>query len=162
MTTAGTQNNAHRPITERDKQLIDRHATLWIDRAMRTDPIEPDKIIPAIEGLYRHAGMKTPRVVVVPSPLVMAFAFGAAAAIWHSRKHNVDVASNHTNGVANGALAPELGECSNIYSATVAAIRQATNNYINSNIVNPTDQDTSFTAIDDKAYRDQVLQNRRL
>jgi len=51
MATAGTQNNAHRPITERDKQLIDQHATLWIDRAMRTDPIELDKIITAIEGI---------------------------------------------------------------------------------------------------------------
>ena len=81
MATAGTQNNAHRPITKRDKQLIDQHATLWIDRAMRMDPIESDKIIPAIEGLYRHAGMKAARVIIVPSPLVMAFAFGAAAAI---------------------------------------------------------------------------------
>ena len=34
------------------------HTKKWIDVAMRTDPIEPDKIIPAIEGLYAAAGLK--------------------------------------------------------------------------------------------------------
>jgi hypothetical protein len=60
---------------------------MWIERAYRTDPIEPDKIVPAIEGLYHAAGLKRPRVVIAPSPLVMAFAYGAAATIWWQRKH---------------------------------------------------------------------------
>jgi hypothetical protein len=58
---------------------------MWIARAMRTAPIEPNKIIPAIEGLYAVSNLKKPRVVIVPSPLVMAFAYGAAAAVWYRR-----------------------------------------------------------------------------
>ena len=82
-----TKTKAHGGITECEKQLMDQHAKLWIARAMRTDPIESDKIIPAIEGLYRVAGLKKPRVVIVPSPLVMALAYGASAAIWYARKN---------------------------------------------------------------------------
>ena len=70
-------------ITAEEKRLMDEHAKLWIARALRTDPIEPDKIVPAIKGIYAAAGLKEPRVVIVPSPLVMAFAYGAAAAIWY-------------------------------------------------------------------------------
>ena len=73
-------------ITPEEKIALDAHAQLWIKRALRTDPIEPDKIIPAIEGIYASAGLKKPRVVIVPSPLVMAFAYGASAAIWHDRR----------------------------------------------------------------------------
>ena len=48
----------------------------WMGIAMRTDPIRPDKIVPAIkEGLYKVAELKEPRVVIVPSPLAMAFAY---------------------------------------------------------------------------------------
>ncbi|MBK8009568.1 MAG: hypothetical protein IPK23_14935 [Rhizobiales bacterium] len=62
-----TKTKATGGITKREKSLMDEHANLWISRAMRTDPIEPDKIAPAIEGLYAAAGMKKPRVVIVPS-----------------------------------------------------------------------------------------------
>ena len=86
MNIVRTKSRATGGITEQEKKLMDGHARLWIARAMRTDPIEADKIIPAIEGLYRVAGLKKPRVVIVPSPLVMAFAYGASAAIWHQRK----------------------------------------------------------------------------
>ena len=81
-----TKTKATGGITERECERLAAHSDLWIKRAMRTDPIEPDKIIPAIEGLYKAAGLKRPRVVVVPSPLVMAFAYGAAAAVWHRQK----------------------------------------------------------------------------
>src|SRR5438445_13599497 len=72
-------------ITADEKRRLDEHSALWIKRAFRTDPINPAKIVPAIEGLYAAAGLKKPRVVIVPSPLVMAFAYGASAAIWHTR-----------------------------------------------------------------------------
>ena len=73
-------------ITAEEKLRMDDHAKLWISRALRTEPIEPDKIVPAIKALYAAAGLKEPRVVIAPSPLVMAFAYGASAAIWHVRK----------------------------------------------------------------------------
>ena len=68
-------------ITSAEKELMDDHAQLWIKRDLRTEPIEPDKIIPAIEGLYKAADLEKPRVVIVPSPLAMAFAYGASVAI---------------------------------------------------------------------------------
>lgn len=73
-------------ITPVEKLAMDRITQEWIGIAMRTNPIEPDKIVPAIQALYRAAGKECPRVVIAPSPLVMAFAYGAAAAIWHRRK----------------------------------------------------------------------------
>ena len=80
-----TPTRAEGGITPEEKERLDKVAQEWISIALRTDPIEPGKIVPAIEGFYRAAGLKTPRVVVVPSPLVMAFAYGASAAIWHNR-----------------------------------------------------------------------------
>jgi hypothetical protein len=74
-----TKTKASGGITEREKVLMDEHARLWISRAMRTNPIEPEKIMPAIKSLYAAAGLKKPRVIIVPSPLVMAFAIVAAA-----------------------------------------------------------------------------------
>jgi Zn-dependent protease with chaperone function len=82
-----TKTKAHGGITPAEKALMDEHSKLWISRGMRTAPIEPDKIAPAIEGIYAAAGLKKPRVVIVPSPMVMAFAYGASAAIWYAQKN---------------------------------------------------------------------------
>ena len=81
-----TETKATGGITPDEKLRMDAHTKIWISRAMRTAPIESGKIIPAIEGLYKAAGLKKPRVVIVPSPLVMAFAYGASAAIWYEKK----------------------------------------------------------------------------
>ncbi len=114
-----TKTKALGGITPEEKARMDEHAKLWIARAMRTDPIEPEKIIPAIEGLYRAAGLKKPRVVIAPSPLVMAFAYGASAAIWYGRKAGKSKAS---------ATASATGIATRIatYSATYSATRSAT------------------------------------
>ncbi len=110
-----TKTRAEGGITPEEKARMDEHSKLWIGRAMRTEPIEPEKIIPAIEGLYKVAGLKTPRVVIVPSPLVMAFAYGASAAIWYARKNNkaTDAATRAATDAAT-------------YDATDAATRAAT------------------------------------
>ena len=60
---------------------------LWIKRAMRTDPIELVKITDAIKRLYAAANLKEPRVIIVPSPRIMAFSGGFSAAIWWLRKN---------------------------------------------------------------------------
>ena len=80
-----TTTRAAGGITAEEKRRMDEHAALWIRRAMRTEPIDPHEIVPAIKGLYAAAGLQAPRVVIVPSPLVMAFAYGAASAIWYMR-----------------------------------------------------------------------------
>ena len=109
-----TKTEAKGGITPEEKVKLEAHAKLWIDRAFRTAPIEPDKIVPAIEGLYATAGLKKPRVVVVSSPLVMAFAYGAASAILKEAKNK-----NATRGAIYDATYDAT------YAATDDAIRGA-------------------------------------
>ena len=81
-----TPTKATGGITPEERAKMDAVAQEWIGIAMRTDPIDPEKIVPAITALYAKAGLKAKRIVIAPSPLVMAFAYGAAAAIWHGSK----------------------------------------------------------------------------
>jgi hypothetical protein len=131
-----TPTKAHGGITPDEKRRMDEHAKLWIARAMRTDPIEPDKIVPAIKGLYAAAGLKAPRVVIVPSPLVMAFAYGAAAAIWHAQAPGTmkqgaraakatDAATDAATRAATDAATYAATDAAT-YAATDAATRAAT------------------------------------
>jgi hypothetical protein len=110
MNIARTKFKACGGITARKRKLLAKHAQRWINVALRTAPIEPDKIVPAIEGLYRVAGLPRPRVVIVPSPLVMAFAYGAAAAIWYARGNAITLPATHNR----------------VFVATRAAARAAT------------------------------------
>lgn len=110
-------------ITPKEKIALDAHAQLWIKRAMRTDPIEPDKIIPAIEGLYAAAGLKKPRVVIVPSPLVMACAYGAATAIWDRRGSASTRAATYAATANATANATRDATADATAAATRAAIR---------------------------------------
>lgn len=73
MTVIRTPNKAHGGITEDERAKMAETSALWIKRAVRTEPIEVNKIVPAIKGLYAAAGLKAPRVVIVPSPLVMTW-----------------------------------------------------------------------------------------
>ena len=63
---ARTPTMASGGITPEEKIALDAHAKMWIARIMRTDPIEPDKIAPAIEALYAAADADAR--VVAPSP----------------------------------------------------------------------------------------------
>ena len=105
-----TKTRAEGGITPEEKEKMDKISRKWIGIAFRTDPIDPSKIIPAIERLYACAGLKKPRVVIVPSPCVMAFAYGASAWIWYCRKNASTLAAT---------LAATL-------SATLSATRDAT------------------------------------
>jgi hypothetical protein len=119
MSIIRTPTRAEGGITAEEKVALDKHAALWIERAMRTDPIEPEKIIPAIEGIYAAAGLKKPRVVITPSPLVMAFAYGASAAILYSRKRATTAATRDATSAATYAATDAT-------AATTAATRAAT------------------------------------
>jgi hypothetical protein len=101
-------------ITAEEKARLDAHAAKWIANAMSTEPVAPGRLVPAIKALYAAAGLKEPRVVIVPSPLVMVFAGGFAAAIWWARKNN------------SKALRDRLAFNSATYSATLSATRSAT------------------------------------
>ncbi len=77
-----TATRAEGGITELERDGFKKITDKWIKIAYRTDPIEPDQIIPAINDLYAAANLKQPRVVVVSSPLMMTAVYGAAAWIW--------------------------------------------------------------------------------
>ncbi len=81
-----TPTKAQGGITPEERVLMAEHVKLWISRAFRTGRTDPAELMPAIEGIYAAANLARPRVVIVPSPLVMAFAFGAASAIWAARE----------------------------------------------------------------------------
>jgi hypothetical protein len=76
-------------ITAEERKLLDAHTQVWLKRSMRTEAIEPETITEAIKQLYAVAGLKEPRVVIVPSPLVMKIAGGFASAIWQFRKNGL-------------------------------------------------------------------------
>jgi hypothetical protein len=117
-----TPTRAEGGITPEEKARMDVIAQKWINVAMRTEPIEPNKIIPAVHALYEAAGLKKPRVVIVPSPLVMAFAYGAAAWIWHCRKQ--DKSLKATDAATRAATVDATVDAT--YAATDAATYAAT------------------------------------
>jgi hypothetical protein len=83
-----TKSKVSGPLTPEEKREISGHTKMWIARIMRTEPADRVKLTAAIEELYKNSGLKKPRVVIVDSPLAMAYAYGASAAIWHKRKTN--------------------------------------------------------------------------
>lgn len=122
-----TPTKATGGITDAERDAMKKHADLWISRAMRTTPVDVDEITSAVHDLYAAAGLKQPRVVVVPSPLVMAFAYGASAAIWWHRK-----ARNATDRAVDNATdrAVENATRNAVYNATDNAVRNAVRNAV--------------------------------
>ena len=122
-----TPQRAAGGITPAEKLAMDDIAREWTKIAMRTDPIRPDKIVPAIHALYAAAGMPCKRVVIVPSPLVMAFAYGAAAWIWHSRKDTAAATADATDEATYAATRAATDEATDeaTYAATAAATSDA-------------------------------------
>ena len=116
-------------ITDEEKAKLDQHAALWIKRIMRTDPIEPAKIIPAIAELYAATDLKRPRIVLVSSPLQGAYVAGAAAWIWYCRKNAThaatDAATDDATDVATDATTNAVTYATT-YDATYAATDAAT------------------------------------
>ena len=105
-------------ITAAEKIRLDAHAELWIRRALRTEPIDRAAITEAVIGLYAAAKLPAPRIIIVPSPLVMALAGGFAAAICHTR--NASRKGAATDAATRDATAAAT------YAATAAATRDAT------------------------------------
>lgn len=86
--TIRTPTHVSGPVTPEEEEKMRAHNKLWVSRALRTDPINPEKISEAIKNMYTVLGLKAPIVAIARSPLEMAFAYGAAAAILHKRKNN--------------------------------------------------------------------------
>ena len=110
-------------ITDAEKEAMAEHVKLWTARAFRTEPADPEKLVPAIEGMYAAAGLEKPRVVIAPSPLVMSFAYGAAAALWQVRG-NVSATRAATYNATRAATLEATWDATR--AATDAATRVAT------------------------------------
>lgn len=83
-----TPTRAAGGVTEEEKQKMAIVAQKWVAIALRTEPIEPDKIIPAIKRLYAAAELEEPKVVITSSPLAMALAGALATTQWALREAN--------------------------------------------------------------------------
>jgi hypothetical protein len=107
-------------LTPEHRAQLKPWADKWIANAMSTKPMDDadrQAMVAAIEGLYEAAGLKPPpkhRIVFVPSPFVLRFAGGFAAAIWWLRSRDAtDAATRAATAAATDA-------------ATRAATRAAT------------------------------------
>ncbi len=119
-----TPTEAKGGVTPEELVLLKAHAAKWTANALSTEPVDNYELTRAIQDLYAAADLKKPRVVIVPSPLVMALAGGFAAAIDHIRKQkNVAVPANLGTIVkaAADAVLRDLGT-----STTLAATLLAT------------------------------------
>ena len=120
-----TPTRAAGGITDVERAAMAEHAALWIRRAFRTEPIVPEKIVPAIKQLYAVANLPEPRVIIVPSPIVMALAGGFAAGIWWLRENATGAATRAATDAATYA-ATSAATYAATYEATDAATRAAT------------------------------------
>ena len=98
-----TPTEAKGGITEAEKSAMDVIAQKWIGIAMGTGRADLAAVERSITALYAAADLKKPRIVLVPSPYVMALAGGAASWIWHLRKQgkNPAVLAAATNSAVN-------------------------------------------------------------
>jgi hypothetical protein len=119
------QDKASGGITDEEKARMAEHVKLWVARAMRTAPIDREKIIPAIESLYAAANLRKPRVVIVPSPFVMAMAGGISALVWHLGKQGQTKQERAATSAATSA-ATRAATRAATYAATRAATYDAT------------------------------------
>jgi hypothetical protein len=107
-------------VTEEERERLVAHSALWIERAFRTEPADPRLIETAIKGIYRAADRVAPRVIVVPSPFVMAVAGGIASQWWYLFENNLLVDKSERNA----ATRVVAGDAT--YEAVYEAICQAT------------------------------------
>src|SRR5579883_1927116 len=106
-------------LTDEHRAQLAPWAQKWIANAMSTDPMsdeEKERCREAVLGMYAAAGLDAPKhIVFVPSPFVLRFAGGFAAAIWYKY---------HGRGVRDAATVAATVAAT--YAATVAATDDAT------------------------------------
>ena len=120
------KDRAEGGITDDERAAMAEHTKRWIANAMRTDHADPQEVGDAIRALYRAANLDEPRVVLVPSPRVMAFAGGFASAIWYLREHAgiLDSVTRATYDATYDATLAATYDAT--YDATLAATDAAT------------------------------------
>jgi len=84
-----TPTKASGGITEEEKVQLKAHADMWIKRILSTQSADFSKLEPAIKGLYQVANLAEPEVILVKSPIMMVFMFGACSVLTEKKKANV-------------------------------------------------------------------------
>lgn len=101
-------------LTDEHRAQLKPWAERWIANAMSTTPMtDADREIcaDAARRLYAAAGLKAPRIVFVPSPIVLRFAAGFAAAIWWQREHGREPATDAATYAATHAATDAATAC---------------------------------------------------
>lgn len=101
-----TPTKATGGVTPEEMVKMKAHAEMWKKRILRTESVHNDfpTLKAAIEGIYEAANLKKPIVILVPSPAVMAYAYGAAAAIWQRRSQGEKVPVPSYTGPRNPTM----------------------------------------------------------
>lgn len=119
-----TPQKAYGFVTQAEEMQISDEIQLWTDRGFRTAEIEPEKIIPAIQNLYRAAGFqKPPAVIVAQSPLAAAYIYGAAAAGWH--REDYPRGSNEVGAYAVKKIAADFRIKQQVFDPALKATQNA-------------------------------------
>lgn len=100
-----TPTRASGGITSEEKMRMGALVEKWKSIAFKTGRCDVTKITDAIERLYASAGLKKPRVVVVPSPFVMACAYGVASCWWalRGKLKSVEATASDTDAATRAA-----------------------------------------------------------
>jgi hypothetical protein len=121
-------------LTDEEREKMVAHSALWIERALRSEPADPAAIEDAIKGIYRAANLAETRVILVPSPFVMAMAGGIASFWWYLFENKL-LTKKRGASCATATYDPAR-------SATGAATLMATRSAINAAINAATDDAT--------------------
>jgi len=124
-----TPTRAEGGLTDKEKEQAKKYSEKWISNAFKTGDTDKGALIDAIKRMYKEIGVKDVRVVVVPSPLVMACAYGIANIWWKyfTRETNKRAATDATTAAASDASdAASDATRHAIAYATRAAIDDAT------------------------------------
>jgi hypothetical protein len=120
-------------ITDEEREQKVAHSELWIQRAFRTEPADPQLLEDAVKGIYRAANLAEPRVILAPSPFVMAMAGGIAGMWWYLSENNLldeqkrqSVSPAATRAATYAAAKAATAAATAAAAATDAATRAAT------------------------------------
>lgn len=131
-----TKTRAEGGITEEERAKMKEVADFWTKNAMRTDTVDVDRVTRAVHSLYAAANLKTPRVIVVPSPLVMAFSGVISACVLEFRARgyipsnvisNATIAATEGSTIATTHAATDVATFTETYAATKRAVDKETN-----------------------------------
>ena len=97
-----TPTQARGRVTDEEREKIAKILKKWLAIGLRTDPVVPELIIPAIKGLYRVANLEEPHVEIVSSPIVAVIAGTLGVGVLYIRKN--DTAKKFSENVITHAI----------------------------------------------------------